>query len=321
MGPKTISGELTAPGLSPSQAAARNDLSKVFDELFASFPQEVLPNGETASREQDVFDFLFRANEMENPPTRKGIMEKYNLGHSRQYDRIVESVREKVANTLAENNIFSAGQLSASIDPFAPRKKVENVQQLFNSGILKIGKDRATPEKEKLDRQVEAAAQDVGIYKMRAAKEVFVPELENKSVFVASMPGGLRVVNDKGILEGGEDTREIASQEAITTGEVSISPKGEIFLRVMGIDDPEMREKLLLSGRVSPENFAKLGHFYPAEKVFLINSSPSILLSASVDPLFYSKINRTVEESKQGRASGAQWKAMIKNSKLGVSLG
>jgi hypothetical protein len=117
MGPKTVSSELTAPGFSPSQAAARNDLSKVFDELFASFPQEVLPSGETASREQDVFDFLFRAKEMENPPTRQGIMVKYNLGHSRQYDRIVESVREKVANTLAENNIFSVGQLSASIDP------------------------------------------------------------------------------------------------------------------------------------------------------------------------------------------------------------
>lgn len=143
-GPKTISGELTAPGLSPSQAAARTDLSKVFDQLFSTFSEQ----------EQDVFDFLFRAKEMENPPTRQGIMAKYNLGHSRQYDRIVESVREKVANTLAENNIFSAGQLSAS-----------------------------------------------------------------------------------------------------------------------------------------------------------------------VDPIFYSKINRTVEESKQGRASGAQWKAMIKNSKLGVSLG
>lgn len=116
-GPKSTTGELVAPGLSPSQAAARTDLSKVFDELFASFPQEVLPNGETASREQDVFDFLFRAKEMENPPTRQGIMAKYNLGHSRQYDRIVESVREKVANTLAENNIFSAGQLSASVDP------------------------------------------------------------------------------------------------------------------------------------------------------------------------------------------------------------
>jgi len=143
-GPKSTTGELVAPGLSPSQAAARTDLSKVFDQIFKSFNEQ----------EQDVFDFLFRANEMENPPTRQGIMAKYNLGHSRQYDRIVESVREKVANTLAENNIFSAGQLSASIDP-----------------------------------------------------------------------------------------------------------------------------------------------------------------------VFYSKINRTVEESKQGRASGAQWKAMIKNSKLGVSLG
>lgn len=109
-GPKTISGELVAPGLSPSQAAARTDLSKVFDQIFKSFNEQ----------EQDVFDFLFRANEMENPPTRKGIMEKYNLGHSRQYDRIVESVREKVANTLAENNIFSTGQLSASIDPLFP---------------------------------------------------------------------------------------------------------------------------------------------------------------------------------------------------------
>jgi hypothetical protein len=137
MGPKTISGELTAPGLSPSQAAARNDLSKVFDELFASFPQEVLPSGETASREQDVFDFLFRANEMENPPTRKGIMEKYNLGHSRQYDRIVESVREKVANTLAENNIFSTGQLSASIDPVTAGKiqEVEDRGREFLAGL------------------------------------------------------------------------------------------------------------------------------------------------------------------------------------------
>jgi len=107
MGPKTISGELTAPGFSPSQAAARNDLSKVFDQLFSTFSEQ----------EQDVFDFLFRAKEMENPPTRQGIMAKYNLGHSRQYDRIVESVREKVANTLAENNIFSTGQLSASVDP------------------------------------------------------------------------------------------------------------------------------------------------------------------------------------------------------------
>lgn len=139
LGPKTISGELTAPGFSPSQAAARNDLSKVFDQIFASFPQEVLPSGETASREQDVFDFLFRANEMENPPTRQGIMAKYNLGHSRQYDRIVESVREKVANTLAENNIFSAGQLSASVDPMATqalRRSLLNVPEAI-SNLLK----------------------------------------------------------------------------------------------------------------------------------------------------------------------------------------
>ena len=126
-GPKTISGELVAPGLSPSQAAARTDLSKVFDQIFKSFNEQ----------EQDVFDFLFRANEMENPPTRQGIMAKYNLGHSRQYDRIVESVREKVANTLAENNIFSAGQLSASIDPVTAGKiqEVEDRGREFLAGL------------------------------------------------------------------------------------------------------------------------------------------------------------------------------------------
>jgi len=127
LGPKTISGELTAPGLSPSQAAARNDLSKVFDQLFSTFSEQ----------EQDVFDFLFRSKEMENPPTRQGIMVKYNLGHSRQYDRIVESVREKVANTLAENNIFSAGQLSASIDPVTAGKirEVEDRSKEFLAGV------------------------------------------------------------------------------------------------------------------------------------------------------------------------------------------
>ena len=127
MGPKTISGELTAPGFSPSQAAARNDLSKVFDQLFSTFSEQ----------EQDVFDFLFRAEEMENPPTRQGIMVKYNLGHSRQYDRIVESVREKVANTLAENNIFSAGQLSASVDPVTAGKigEVENRSKEFLADV------------------------------------------------------------------------------------------------------------------------------------------------------------------------------------------
>jgi hypothetical protein len=172
MGPKTVSSELTAPGFSPSQAAARNDLSKVFDELFASFPQEVLPSGETASREQDVFDFLFRANEMENPPTRKGIMEKYNLGHSRQYDRIVESVREKVANTLAENNIFSAGQLTASIDPMATqalRRSLLNVPETI-ANLLKARTYFPYENKELLQKANDFVDANAGEYDIFQAK-------------------------------------------------------------------------------------------------------------------------------------------------------
>jgi nicotianamine synthase len=38
-------------------------------------------------------------------------------------------------------------------------------------------------------------------------------------------------------------------------------------------------------------------------------------------PAFYSRLTRTVEQSPQGRASGAQWKATIKGSKLGASEG
>ena len=36
-------------------------------------------------------------------------------------------------------------------------------------------------------------------------------------------------------------------------------------------------------------------------------------------PAFYSRLTRTVEQSPQGKASGAQWKALIKNSKLGAN--
>ena len=36
-------------------------------------------------------------------------------------------------------------------------------------------------------------------------------------------------------------------------------------------------------------------------------------------PVFYSRLIRTVEQSTQGKANGAQWKATIKNSKLGVN--
>jgi len=38
-------------------------------------------------------------------------------------------------------------------------------------------------------------------------------------------------------------------------------------------------------------------------------------------PAFYSRLNRTVEESQQGKATGAQWKSLIQNSKLGTSRG
>lgn len=37
------------------------------------------------------------------------------------------------------------------------------------------------------------------------------------------------------------------------------------------------------------------------------------------NPVFYSRLTRTVEQSPQGRASGSQWKSLIKNSKLGAN--
>ena len=113
MGEKAPSTELVSAGVSPVQAAIRSDLQKVFDSLFSTFTPV----------EQDVFDFLFRAKDMENPPTRKGIMAKHNIPHSRQYDRIVEDVREKTADILAENNIFSSAQLTASVDPVEIAKR------------------------------------------------------------------------------------------------------------------------------------------------------------------------------------------------------
>lgn len=39
----------------------------------------------------------------------------------------------------------------------------------------------------------------------------------------------------------------------------------------------------------------------------------------SGDPNFYSRLTRTVEEAKQNKANGAQWKAMIRNSKIGIA--
>ena len=40
---------------------------------------------------------------------------------------------------------------------------------------------------------------------------------------------------------------------------------------------------------------------------------------ASDQPAFYSRLNRAVEQTTQNKASGAQWKATIKNSKLGTN--
>lgn len=48
----------------------------------------------------------------------------------------------------------------------------------------------------------------------------------------------------------------------------------------------------------------------------LFAPTPTVRESKS-DPGFYSRINRTVEQSPQGKATGAQWKALIRNSKLG----
>lgn len=239
--------------------------------------------------EVDILQFT--ADPKSSPLTRAQLSDKYGLNNI-DFDEIRDDVIRKMREQLVAGGVTkTADVLASSIDPnFTP--KVENVQQLFNRGVLKIGKDKATLESEKLDRKIEAAAQDVGIYRMQAAKEVFVQGLKDKSVFVASIRGGMRVVNEMGVLEEGGIARDIAPQEATTTGEVSIGPKGKIYLKVMGINDPEKTEKLLLSGRVSPENFAKLGHFYPAEKVFLIK--PSVQLASSIDPNFTQALNRAL---------------------------
>lgn len=42
---------------------------------------------------------------------------------------------------------------------------------------------------------------------------------------------------------------------------------------------------------------------------------------ATDKPAFYSRLNKTVEDSPQGKATGSQWKALIQNSKLGTSKG
>ena len=41
--------------------------------------------------------------------------------------------------------------------------------------------------------------------------------------------------------------------------------------------------------------------------------------AASTAPTFYSRLTRAVEESKQAKASGAQWKATIRNAKIGIN--
>jgi hypothetical protein len=54
----------------------------------------------------------------------------------------------------------------------------------------------------------------------------------------------------------------------------------------------------------------------------LMEPGPSVdfATGAQADaPVFYSRLTRTVEQSPQGKASGAQWKATIRNSKLGVN--
>jgi hypothetical protein len=49
-----------------------------------------------------------------------------------------------------------------------------------------------------------------------------------------------------------------------------------------------------------------------------VTSKPDYAIEETA-PTWYSRITRTVEQSPQNKASGAQWKAMIRNSKLGVS--
>ena len=47
-------------------------------------------------------------------------------------------------------------------------------------------------------------------------------------------------------------------------------------------------------------------------------ASPDALNQESA-PVFFSRLQRTVEQSQQGKATGAQWKATIRNSKLGAN--
>ena len=63
------------------------------------------------------------------------------------------------------------------------------------------------------------------------------------------------------------------------------------------------------------------GKFSYADHVFNQESSKdnSAKFLPDDQPAYYSRIERTVEQSDQGKAKGAQWKALIKNSKLGVS--
>lgn len=58
-----------------------------------------------------------------------------------------------------------------------------------------------------------------------------------------------------------------------------------------------------------------------AQPKFNLSERPVAARGLEQKAAFYSRLTRTVEQSPQGRGTGAQWKAIIKNSKLGTSPG
>ena len=250
---------------------------------------DAVKNLNLTKMEVDILQYT--ANPEASLLTRAQLSDKYGLNNI-DFDEIRDDVIRKMREQLVAGGVTrTADVLASSIDPNAT-PKVQNVQKLFDNGILKvINLQPQNAEARKLDRAIEGAVQDVGIFGGKTAKITFVPELKDKPVFVSAVSSRMDTVNETGILEKGVK-REIAAQEATATGEVNISPKGKLYLKIVNVDDPEMTKTLLLSGKVSPENFAQLGHFYEADKVFLI-SSP-VQLASSIDPNYTQALNRAL---------------------------
>ena len=86
---------------------------------------------------------------------------------------------------------------------------------------------------------------------------------------------------------------------------VSTKSNSDNLIRAFRVDRIQSIDRA--SGKNMPYDYRKVrANFQPADDEA---SAP-----------FYSRLNRTVEQSQQNKASGAQWKATIKNSKLGANV-